>query len=69
MANEPGQADLVEVTPAMVKAGVEEFLELSGEVDAGYIVQSIYMAMEYERRDPSKDSLSVLHQLFEVGKR
>jgi hypothetical protein len=41
--------NLVRVSPEMIRAGIEELRELSGEVDLGYIVESICMAMEYQR--------------------
>ena len=52
MANEPGQADVqqvVNVSQAMVAAGVAEWKDLRGDPDLAYVVTSIYMAMEYER--------------------
>lgn len=41
--------DNVEVTPAMVVAGVGEFLALSQVVEADFLVRQVYTAMERER--------------------
>jgi hypothetical protein len=48
------KVDFVQVTPEMVKAGMEELRDLlhSGDYqEPEYVVSSIYMAMEYERRE------------------
>lgn len=44
------EAKVVEITPAMEKAGLRELHEV-GLTDPVYLVRSIYMAMEYERLD------------------
>lgn len=40
----------VQVSPEMVRAGVERALDLLRETDPAYFVSAIYLAMEYERR-------------------
>ncbi len=40
---------MVTISPEMEQAGVECFYE-SGLADLGYLVRSVYMAMEYQRR-------------------
>lgn len=35
----------IEVTPAMIEAGVERYLDLVGEVDSVYAVVEVYRAM------------------------
>jgi hypothetical protein len=52
--------NLVQVSPQLVKAGLEELRDLlrSGtDQETEYLVSSIYMAMEYERREISKPAL------------
>lgn len=62
MVEESGQAGAteIEVTPAMIEAGVERARELILEPDMGYAVNAIYMAMEYQR-------LADLGQLASLG--
>lgn len=44
--------DVVEaVTPEMIKAGLDRFHDLSGETNMAYVVEAIYLAMEYQRLD------------------
>ena len=38
------------VTPEMVKAGVQDYGEFSRAEDIGYVLESVYRAMEYARR-------------------
>lgn len=40
----------IEITPEMIEAGLDEFLELPRGEDLRYVVTSIYLAMEYQRR-------------------
>jgi hypothetical protein len=40
----------LKVTQEMVEAGRERLLELTGE-DLDYIVEAVYLAMEYQRLD------------------
>jgi hypothetical protein len=37
----------------MIDAGVERLKELAGEDDRAYMVEAIYLAMEYQRLDSS----------------
>jgi len=39
------------VTMEMEEAGIECLADMHGESDLGYLVRSIYRAMEHERRD------------------
>ena len=62
MAQESGQAGVASnfreqirepeyaiVTPEMVAAGLDELSDLPRDEDPAYLVEAIYMAMEYER--------------------
>lgn len=51
-----GASGLAQVTPAMIKAGLDRLEELSGEEDRSYVVEAIYLAMEYERLDSIEQS-------------
>jgi hypothetical protein len=44
------EPEYVIVTDEMVKAGLDELSELPRDEDPSYLVEAIYMAMEYERR-------------------
>ena len=46
--------DEIEVTPAMVEAGVLELREKVFGMDLGEIVQSVYLAMTIEREASSR---------------
>jgi hypothetical protein len=63
MAQESGQAgvpsdfrdqirepEYVIVTPEMVSAGLDRLSDLPRDEDPAYLVEAVYMAMEYERR-------------------
>jgi hypothetical protein len=52
-------SDLVQVTPEMVRAGLEELRDLvrSGDDDKARLVAVIYTAMEYERREATRPTL------------
>ena len=54
----------IEITPAMVKAGLDELRERQGDSDLAYLVGAIYMAMEYERLD----SLGQLRGFFDKNR-
>ena len=43
---------LVEVSPEMLRAGIEALREVSLATDLREIVSAVYMAMEYEKREP-----------------
>ena len=50
----------VQVTPPMIKAGLEElrdFFRSGDHEDQEFLVSSIYMAMEYERREVTAPAL------------
>ena len=53
------------VTPEMERAGLECARELAGE-DPGYIVRSIYLAMEYERLDTNGQLSSLGKEALKV---
>ncbi|MDQ6867905.1 MAG: hypothetical protein M3178_05725 [Pseudomonadota bacterium] len=44
------EPEYVFVTDEMVAAGLDRLSELPRDEDQAYVVQAIYMAMEYERR-------------------
>jgi hypothetical protein len=48
-----GAHEYVQITPAMIDAGVECLRDLLPGEDIRYVVESIYMAMEYEKRLPT----------------
>jgi hypothetical protein len=52
---------LIEISAAMTAAGVECIRELRYGEDIRHVVQSVYMAMEYEKRYP-RDSAPPLLQ-------
>jgi hypothetical protein len=43
------------VSPAMIEAGLERLTELRCEADLAYVVEAIYLAMEYQRFEPSSE--------------
>jgi hypothetical protein len=44
-----------EVTSRMVEAGSERLKDLSGDSDTAYVVEAVYLAMEYERLDSQRE--------------
>jgi hypothetical protein len=53
----PGQAGAeIEVTPAMVAAGLDEFREHHFGGDIGYMLESIYRAMCYAARAAASET-------------
>ena len=54
MATTKEAAGLVIVTPAMIRAGLEELRDMVYESDMRHVLAAIYMAMEYERRDATE---------------
>ncbi len=46
--DEPEPVEIIVVTPAMERAGLERARELVGQPPT-YVVSAIYLAMEYER--------------------
>lgn len=44
------EPEYVVVTDKMVEAGLDRLSELPRDEDPIYVVQAVYMAMEYERR-------------------
>jgi hypothetical protein len=61
--------DLVQVTPEMVRAGLDELRDLarSREDDKAHLVSSIYMAMEYARREAGAKPTSLPRQSMPLG--
>jgi hypothetical protein len=51
------------VTKEMIKAGLETIDELALRNDRAYLVEAIYLAMEYQRLD----SLGQLRRIFREG--
>jgi hypothetical protein len=52
MATNKEPIEVIEpVTPAMIKAGLQTIDELALQNDRAYLVESIYLAMEYQRLD------------------
>ena len=48
-----GAPDYVHVSQSMIDAGVECLRDLPRDEEVRYLVEAIYMAMEYERRLPT----------------
>ncbi len=53
----------------MTRAGLHELREGWGQRDLGYLVASIYMAMEYERLDGLNERRGLSNQSFKVDQR
>jgi len=48
----------IEVTPEMIEAGLYEFRQHHYDTDVGYVLESVFRAMDYARLDASASRVS-----------